>query len=212
MSQNRRVTLTVVALIVFALVVVGFFISQHWPTKKTADLSKFHGTLLKEPREIKPFMLTGIDNQKFTSTHLQGQWTILFFGFTNCGYLCPTTMAEVGKMYRLLEEKNIKPLPKVIMITLDPKRDNLDKLKQYVKAFNPHFYGAKGDEETLQQMTQEMGIAYAKVVSNPQNATNYDIQHSGALILFNPEGKLSAFFTTPHQAALLAKDYQLLIA
>lgn len=136
-----------------------------------------------------------------------------FFGFTNCGYLCPTTMAELAKMYRTLEEEGVQPLPRVVMVSIDPDRDNLEKLNQYVKAFDPHFYGARGSDEIVKQMTREMGIAYAKIaIPNDNDPHNYDVQHSGAVMVFNPNGELNAFFTTPHQANLLAKDYQLLVS
>jgi protein SCO1 len=212
-NHKNRITLTVTSLVVFTVLMAGLYISQHLPRKKQIDLSQFHGTLLEKPREVKQFTLTGIDNQSFTNTSLQGQWTMVFFGFTNCGYLCPTTMTELAKMYRILEAKDVKPLPRVVLVSIDPERDNLDKIANYVKAFEPHFYGARGDEEVLQQMTREMGIAYAKVaLPNSANKDNYDIQHSGAVMLFNPQGELSAFFTSPHQADLLAQDYQLVVS
>ena len=97
------------------------------------------------------------------------------------------------------------------MVSIDPKRDTLDKLSDYVKSFNPHFYGARGDNKAVKKMTREMGIAYAKIALSPADAQKYDIQHSGAIMLFNPQGELNAFFTTPHQADSLAQDYQLLV-
>lgn len=115
-------------------------------------------------------------------------------------------MAELAKMYRILEEKKVALLPRVVMISIDPERDDQTKLAAYVKAFSPHFYAARGDEEVVKEMTREMGIAYIKVaLPTAAKEANYDMQHSGAIILFNPEGKLTAFFTTPHEAALLAK-------
>ncbi|WP_058505164.1 SCO family protein [Legionella nautarum] len=212
-AQKNRITLTVIVLLGFVALIAGLFVSQHLPFKKKIDPNNFHGTLLEKPREVNQFSLTGIDNQVFNNASLQGQWTIIFFGFTNCGYVCPTTMTKLNKMYRLLEEKQVKPLPKIVMISIDPERDNLDKLNHYVKAFNPDFYGARGDDEMIKQMTREMGIAYAKVTApNAQDSESYDMQHSAALMLFNPQGELMAFFTTPHRADLLAKDYQLLVS
>ena len=181
--------------------------------KKTVDVSQLHGTMLDEPRAVQAFSLTGIDHKPFNNASLNGSWTMVFFGFTHCGYMCPTTMAELGKMYRLLEEKGVKNLPKVVMISVDPARDHLNKLGHYVKAFDSHFYGARGREDAIKAMTHEMGIAYLKVAQkNTDDASHYDIEHTGSILLFNPQGKLVAFFTTPHQAALLAKDYMLLIA
>lgn len=208
MTSQKRVSLTVGLLLAFTALVAGFFVSQHVHKGKRIDVSKFHGTLLTQPRGINSFSLTGTDEAAFNNQRLQGQWTLVFFGFTNCGYLCPTTMAELAKTYRILEQRNIQPLPRVVMISIDPERDSLKKLNAYVKSFHPNFYGARGDMDAIEKMTQEMGIAFLK--PDDKSGQPADIQHSGAVMLFNPNGELNAFFTSP-QAALLAKDYQLLV-
>lgn len=211
--KPKRIKLTIIYLLAFGGLLLGLFVSQHVHLKKKIDATQFHGTYLEEPRTVNQFALMGIDQQPFDNTSLKGQWTLMFFGFTNCGYLCPTTMAELGKMYRLLEEKGVKKLPRVVMVSIDPDRDSFDKLNHYVKAFNANFYGARGDDELIRAMTREMGIAYAKVINKESNdPQNYDVEHSGAVILFNPQGELNAFFTTPHHADLLAKDYMLLVS
>jgi protein SCO1 len=213
LSKNNRVTLTVIVLLAIASLITGLFVSQHMTGKTKIDISQFHGTLLQKPREIEQFSLTGIDNMPFNNQSLQGQWTMVFFGFSNCGYLCPTTLAQLAKMYRILEDKGVKPMPRVVFISIDPKRDTLTKLKNYTLGFNPHFYAARGKDEDVSKMAREMGIAYEKKTSSSTSTdpANYDVQHSGAVMLFNPQGELSAFFTTPHQAELLAADYQLLV-
>jgi len=210
-ARKKGITLTIGVLLAFAALVTGIFVAQHMHSKKKIDSSQFHGTLLQQPRQIEQFALVDINNATFDNQNLQGQWTMVFFGFTNCGYLCPTTMSELAKMYHFLEQKNVKPLPQVILISVDPDRDTIEKLKQYVTSFNPHFQGARGDDDAIKKMSHEMGIAYSKQPINGSNE-NYDVQHSGAIILFNPQGELVAFFTTPHKAELLAQDYQLLTA
>ncbi|KTD05676.1 SCO family protein [Fluoribacter gormanii] len=211
--KAKSVTFTVVVLLALAGLLSGIFVGQHVHFKKKIDVSRFHGTYLENPRQVNQFNLTGIDEKPFDNKSLKGKWTLMFFGFTNCGYVCPTTMAELSKMYRILEEKGVKNLPRVVMISIDPERDNQEKLGHYVTSFHPDFYGARGDEQSIKLMTREMGIAYAKVIEKGSNdTTNYDIQHSGALMLFNPQGELNAFFTTPHHADLLAKDYMLLVS
>lgn len=211
--KKNGVTLTVTFLLALVGLFAGIYVSQHIHFNKKIDVTKFHGTYLEHPRTINQFSLIGVDQTPFDNASLQGQWTFIFFGFTNCGYLCPTTMAELGKMYRILEDNGVKKLPHVVMISIDPERDSLEKLGQYVRAFHSAFYGARGEEASLQLMTREMGIAYAKV-ANKENAQSqqYDVQHTGAVMLFNPKGELNAFFTTPHHADLLAKDYMLLVS
>jgi len=211
--KKKGVTLTVVCLLAIVGLMSGLYVSSQLNAKRSIDVTEFHGTYLEKPRAVNQFSLTGTDQKPFDNQSLQGQWTMVFFGFTNCGYLCPTTMAEFGKMYRILEEKGVKNLPHMVMISIDPDRDTIEKLSHYVSAFHPNFYGARGDEELIKSMTREMGIAYAKVVSKEgTEPQNYDIQHSGAVMLFNPQGELNAFFTTPHHADLLAKDYMLLVS
>lgn len=208
--KNNRTLITIIGLLAFGALIAGLFTAQS-VHNKAIDVRKFHGTFLNKPRKILPFALTGIDNKPFNNTSLKGHWTMVFFGFTNCGSICPTTMAELGKMYRLLQRKGTQELPHVVMISVDPDRDNADKLTQYVKAFDPHFYGASGDENSINAMTQEMGIAYSKIaLSGDDDPQHYDIEHTGTVILLNPKGQLSAFFTMPHYASLLAKDYLLL--
>ena len=212
-DKKKSILITVVVLLAIVAFVAGLFVAQHLHEQKPMDVSQFHGTLLDEPRKLQPFKLIGVDNRPFTNEDLQGQWTMLFFGFTHCASMCPTAMAELGKMYRLLDENGVKPLPRVVMVSLDPKRDTVERLGSYVKAFDLHFYGATGSEESIHAMTREMGIVYVKMAVKKTDATkNYNIEHTGAVILLNPQGELVAFFTMPHQAELLAKDYSLLIA
>jgi protein SCO1/2 len=211
--KAKGVTFTVVMLLALAGLFSGIFVGQHMHLKKKINAAEFHGTYLEHPRAVNEFSLTGIDQKTFDNSSLQGQWTIMFFGFTSCGYLCPTTMAELGKMYRILESKGVHDLPHVVMISIDPDRDSEEKLKNYVHSFNPQFYGARGEDSSVKAMTREMGVAYTKIIDKTNtDSKNYEVQHSGALMLFNPKGELTAFFTTPHHANLLAKDYMLLVS
>jgi protein SCO1 len=210
-TQSKRITVTVIALVAFVALISGLFVSQYFFSKPRFDRDQFHGTLLNQPRDVNTFELVGIDKKAFNNASLNGQWTMMFFGFTNCGYLCPTTMAELGKFYKVLEQKGAKTMPTIVMVSIDPKRDSQEKLGKYVKAFDPHFYGARGDKKSIQAMTKEFGIAYAKVaLKGSDDAENYDIEHTGTVLLFNPQGELTAFFTSPQQAENLSEDYLML--
>lgn len=173
---------------------------------------KFHGTLLTQPRDIPSFLLTDTNGVPFSQNNLKDRWTMMFFGFTRCGFLCPTTMKELGKMYRRLEGHHVSSMPHVVMISIDPERDSLDQLKNYVKAFHPSFDGAAGSEEMTHALTKSLGVAYAKIKADPHSpAKTDDIEHTGAIMLFNPSGQLAAFFTTPHLAEDMADDFELLL-
>jgi protein SCO1/2 len=193
-------------LLAIVALVAGVFIAQRMSREKSIDLADFHGTWLEVPRAVPPFELTGIDHKPFNNASLKGRWTLVFFGFTHCGSICPITLGELGQMHQLLEKEGVQPLPTVVMVSVDPDRDDLERLSQYVKAFDPHFYGARGSETVVQAMAQAWGIVYAKITSS--NPKDYTIEHTGTLMLFDPQGQLRAFFTSPHQAEWLAEDYK----
>jgi protein SCO1/2 len=90
------------------------------------------------------------------------------------------------------------------MISVDPSRDNPTRLKHFVTAFHPHFYAATGSPQQIQALSQPLGIAYSA-------NTKTGIEHSGSIIVLNPEGQVTAYLTPPHQAKLLAEDYRFLL-
>lgn len=208
--NTTKIMRAAVILLGLGALVTGFFFS-HKIYQNKREISAFHGTYLEEPRTVSTFELMGTDGRPFNNASLKNQWTLVFFGFTECGSICPTTLAELSTMYRILKEQGVEPLPHVVMVSLDPDRDSLEKLGKYMKSFNPSFYGARGNDSVVKRITKEMGVAYTKV-KNPESASpkDYNIQHSGVIMLFNPEGKLNAFFTTPH-ADFLAADFKLLV-
>jgi protein SCO1 len=199
-KKNQTVFVLLFVVICFA----ALFVFIHRP--KQLSSSEITATVLPEARLIKPFKLLKTNNQIFTQDDLKNHWTLLFFGFTHCDSVCPTTMAILGQMYRILEEKNIANLPQVIMVTIDPKHDDLKGLSFYVKAFDPHFYGARGSKQELKLLADQVGVAYTKF----KQVNNNKIEHTGTIMLIDPKGKLWAFFTSPHQPAVLAHDYILL--
>ncbi len=210
--KKNHIKTTVVVLLAFVGVSLGVFTSQYMHRSPRMDRAQFHGAWLDKPRSVSEFDLTGINRAPFNNASLLHHWTMVFFGFTSCPSICPTTMAELSKMERLLEEQGVTPLPQVVLISLDPEHDSLERLKQYVTAFNPHFIAARGtNEDALKTLTQEIGIAVTKVPS-PTNQQEYTIDHTGTIMLFNPEGQLCAFFTMPHESKQLAEDYRLVIS
>ncbi len=194
----------------FVVFCIGLGVMAHqWWSKPDHDLQPFYGTVLDHPRPLPAFTLEGTGGYAIDAQHLKGQWTFLFFGFTHCASICPVTMAELAKMTRLLSQYSDVSQPKVIMITLDPQRDSLQRMQAYVHAFDPKFIGARGALAEVQILAHNMGIAYTQVKSSVQaRPDDYSIEHSGAIMLLNPNGDLVAFFTPPHQADLIVKDYR----
>jgi protein SCO1 len=172
-----------------------------------AALSTQVGTVLSPARAITPFSLTDNQNKPFTNPQLTGQWSFIFFGFTRCAMICPPTMHMLRQMYEQLEKDNVKKLPHVILVSVDPENDTPADMNKFVTSFNPKFIGVTGSPTEIAKFAKQMSVLYMKVT---QQGTE-TIDHSGAILLINPEGKLQAVFSTPHDAKIIAKDYQTII-
>jgi protein SCO1/2 len=160
------------------------------------------GTLLAQPRQLPEFSLLGDNGQPFTLASLQGHWTILFPGFTTCPDVCPTTLAFLKNLTGKLSTEGHHF--NVVFLSVDPDRDTPDRLASYVHFFNPSFVGVTAKEPELARFTQMMGIAYAKAPgSTPQN---YTMDHTAALILVDPKGRITAYFTPPHHMDVMSAD------
>lgn len=157
------------------------------------------GTLLTEPRPIAPFALVDQDGQPFTPARLQGRWTLLFAGFTHCPDVCPATL---GLMKSLASR--LQPAPALVFLSVDPERDTPARLREYVSYFGAGIQGVTGTTEQLDAFCASLGLAYVKVPGASQ--AEYTVDHSAALVLLDPQGRIAAYFQAPHKADTLAAD------
>lgn len=193
----------------FAVLALFFGLWTQYNSTKPANVEIESGTILPVPHDISPFHLVSADDKPFTHENLKGQWSLLFFGFTKCPQLCPTTLSLLNDAYQNIERHKQVPLPQVVFISVDPERDTTKHIKEYLSGYNKNFIGATGSQKTLDDLTNEMSILYAKV-ENP-NATNiedYNIDHSGTVLMINPLGQLFAIFSTPQDANELSDDIE----
>ena len=111
-----------------------------------------------EPREISDFSMTDHEGNAVNLSSLKDNWSILFFGFTTCPDICPTTLSVLAETV-----KPLKATPRVVMVSVDPDRDTPEKLRQYVPAFNPDFIGYTGTFDETVKLAQQVNIAFGKV-------------------------------------------------
>jgi protein SCO1/2 len=217
MHQSNRsaqgVMTTVVVLLAIAALFVGIFVVQHWRQAQIRDV--FEGTYLQQARALPEFELQSTQGPSLSQHSMQGHWTWLFFGFTQCPSLCPTTLAKLAKAYQTLQNEHASNLPHVVMVSLDPERDDLTHLKQYMQGFNLDFYGARGSVSQTQALTNFLGVAYAKVAAasthDKNNEAHYSIEHSGVVMIMNPQGELQAYVNPPFTAEALVHDHLMLV-
>lgn len=159
-----------------------------------------HGTYIPSPLAITEFHCIDNHGMPFSKKNLQGRWSIIFFGFSSCEMICPTTLAELNKMYQRLQGDLPKEqLPQVIFISVDPERDSVQKLNKFINSFNPNFIGLRASE------AQTLALAKQFHITVSQGAT---INHSMEILLINPDARVQAYFAYPHHAQQLVVDYK----
>ncbi|RUO76032.1 SCO family protein [Idiomarina seosinensis] len=170
--------------------IIGFTAYQMWPKPEPEAL------IYEPPRALKAFELQSTDSQQAISNNaLKGQWTILFTGYTFCPDICPTTMSDLKQALPVLQDEADKPV-KVWMISVDPKRDNMERLKQYTGYFGKQFVGIRADHPELFPFVRDLGLMYSLP---DEGEENYLVNHSAAIILVNPDGKRIAIFNAEHE-------------
>jgi len=197
----------VISVAVIFVFVLAFFWKVTQPRALHISEMQSNGLMYFEtPREVLPFELLDETGATFTREDLVGKWTMIFPGFTHCPDICPTTMAQLSQMWGYLDEKPKEDL-QVIMLSVDPTRDSVDILNQYVNYFNEDFIGLTGDLGTIADLAAQLNIAFD--IINPDNAPDeYDVAHSANIVLVNPNGNYQGFFRPPFDPAILKLNYQ----
>lgn len=164
-------------------------------------------TLLPTPKPLAPFSLSDQDGRPFSLDSLRGRWTFVAIGYTSCPDVCPTTMATFNALDREITTEGEEPVADFLLISVDPERDTPERLAQYVHWFNPRFLGATGDHEQLQRLTRQLGVMYMRA-EQQDTAMGYLVDHSASIVLVDPEARLSAIFSGPHDTGLMAADFE----
>ena len=166
--------------------------------------------LLPTPRDIEPFSLELADGS-FSNESLKGKWSFLFFGFTQCPDVCPTTMAEMGKADLAIRDsgKEAESGFQGVLVSVDPDRDDAAQVQAYAQAFSPRFVGTVGSRESLVALTQQVNVAFAKM---PAGEGDFTVDHTGNIVLINPYGHYHGFMKLPHDAETIRLTYQSLAA
>ena len=167
-------------------------------------------TLLTPPKLVESPDLVDHDGKPFTGKSMQGQWSFFFFGYTNCPDVCPATMFVFKNIAKKLESMpKLKKQTRFVLASIDPQRDTVAHLKQYVQYYHPGFLGLTGTSDNLHKFSRQMGVIYGRSGSeNPNDKDNYLIDHSSAILLVNPQGHLQAVFSAPHDPDTMLEDYQ----
>ena len=136
-----------------------------------------------------PFTLTDQDGHKRRSSDFGGRYMLVYFGYTTCPDVCPTTLALMADALQRVDPKGARIVP--IFITIDPERDTPARLKPYVASFGPQFVGLTGDLKTVTKVAGNYHIGFRK---HPLDGGGYAMDHSSVIFLMDPHGKFVAYW------------------
>jgi protein SCO1/2 len=204
-KQARGIKLTVLCLAVFiAIVVAGFVHRIQQPRVMSSAEMKINGLyLLDTPRNFGEFELVDHRGQPFNRARLEGGWTLVFFGFTFCPDICPTTMSFLNDFMGQLAGTEAEDT-RVVMVTVDPARDTVEQLAKYVPYFNPEFIGVTGDFLDIHRFATALNTPFRKVSGE---GGEYQVDHSANVVLINPRGDYHGFFKAPLDMAKMKVTY-----
>ena len=157
------------------------------------------GTWLPQARAVAPFSLTDLQGRSFSNPALLGHPSLLFFGYSSCPDICPTTLATIQAVLR----DSPRPALQVLFVTIDPQRDTPATLGPYLHAFGGHVVGLYGSEAARAPLERSLG---ALAERRGGSAGGQLIDHTATLYLIDAQGRLAAVFTPPLSAAALGAD------
>src|SRR5215475_5623038 len=152
-----------------------------------------------------PFQLTDQSGQTVTEKDLQGRPTLIFFGFTHCPDVCPTSLFEMSEVLRAMGKDADRV--NAYFITVDPERDNAASMKDYLSSFDPHLKGLTGDPAAVAKVTTEYRVYFKKV---PLKDGDYTMDHTALIYLMDRDGKFVSPFNlnrSPQEAAADLRRY-----
>jgi len=205
---NFRLFVLTICLSALAIFMGIIFNTKHGHAR-SVESDYLSATILEVPKSIKHFNLVDKNGTSFTNKNLNGHWTLMFFGFTNCPYICPTTMTELTEAYKKLKTLKKPNVPMILMVSVDPERDNPSRIKDYVNSFNKSFNALTGDKKELLSLASSMSVSFSKVSPDSSSSKNqYNVDHSATILLVNPEGNLQAYFSMPHLAGDIVNNFK----
>ncbi len=160
-------------------------------------------TVVDDADPVPGFRLSGTQGD-VTQQTFEGQWTFVFFGYTYCPDVCPTTL---GVMKEVRSGSNRHEQPQVLFISVDPARDSPDLLKNYVSAFDPTFIAATGSDEALAPLLKHFGVMFQR---NNESADqdHYTVDHTVAIFLVDPQARVTAVFSPPFMPETMLADFR----
>lgn len=201
--QSRNI---IIALVLGVAIAAGLAFALRDAREPGVSLT---ATVLPAGNELPDFTLLDQHGAAVDRSAFEGQWDVVFFGFTNCPDICPATMTVLGQAKREMQARGQDPLPRLVLVSVDPERDTPEAMGRYVAYFGDDNLGLTGELAEIRKLTDALGVFFQKASADGEV---YGVDHSTVVLVIDFEGRLKALFSAPHEVANLVHDLPLIMA
>ena len=204
---NRSTLIVLAIAAAFAGLLAGWHFHQRpAPVNKGPELQSMQR--FETPRAVPPFQLTRHDGQPLDNAALKGHWTLVFLGFTHCPDVCPTTLAQLKTAQQQWASIPTAQRPRVLFVSADPERDTPKITGRYAHAYHPDTLAATGTQPQLEAFARGLSLVFMKnPPEDPSRPDRYSVDHSAALAVIDPEGRMAGVIQPPLEPAKIARDF-----
>ena len=201
MVMSKR-NIIFILLVLFSITGI-FTYFQSLPSLLEKKPSLITGKILVRPMEIDNFELIDQNNEVFNKKSLEGGWTVLFFGYTNCPDVCPTTIYKLAEIKNGIKEDLPSANFNTVLVTLDPDRDSAERLDEYIGYFDETMLGVTGTYENIQSFTSSLSVFYQRI----NKEEGYDFNHTASIFVFDKDGSLFATMSPANTVEEIESDF-----
>ncbi|MEE5084339.1 SCO family protein [Pseudomonas alliivorans] len=205
-----RTQKTVFILVAVVALIMGLTINRVLSGKGPGDQTALIDAgviLLPQSRSLPSLSMSDQNGAPVAVDELKGKWTLVFFGYTYCPDICPTTLAQLRDIRTKLSQEAVDNM-RVVLVSVDPDRDTPQQLKQYLGYFDPRYIGLTAPVADIQKLASALSIPF---IPADTSKPGYTVDHSGNLALIGPDGRQRGFIRSPLNAQKLMAQLPVLL-
>ena len=202
--MKRNFTWTIVSCLAVMLIALSLYVNKmttkvYLSNEQLKDLGLY---LIEPARDLGSFNLIDTNEKEFLPQDFKGKWNVLFFGFTFCPDICPITMRMLSRIEKEIDSQELDKI-RIFLVTVDPVRDNPNQLKIYLKNFSENFTGLTGGLDQIYNFATRVNAPFTPI--NNSEDPYYTVDHTGSIVLIDPDGNYAGFFRAPHNQDKIKK-------
>src|SRR5262245_63487976 len=191
-----------ILIVVLVLLVAAMFVMP----RSQRGAAPQNATELPQPTALTDVRFVDKSGREAHLADFKGDFTLLFFGFTNCPDVCPLTLAMLAQVRADIEARAPRFTPRVLFVSVDPERDTPERIAAYLNGFDEKFAGVTASDAELQPLLAQLGVAVEKQHDH-SGGGHYNVVHNSAIYVLDPNAEWIAVSTGPHDPKVFAQDF-----